>query len=157
MRYIDNWMIFILPVPILYLFSVILPGLVLSLILKNQKPRRPSLVAAWLGATLAALIPQTLYVFIASMVEENYRVVFPITAFFAGAVLVMLSLRRIFGTSAGRAILMYGTCFIFQAAAALPLILKYGSKLMPAFYVYCIFLIVSLPIFLAFRRFTVPE
>lgn len=157
MQYSNNWLVFILPAPILYLFSVVLAGWVLGLILKNQKPRKPSLIAAWLGATLAALVPQTLYVFINTILEMDYRILFPATAFIAGAVLVILSLRRIFGTSTAMSILIYGVCFAFQAVTAVPLYLIFGPKLMPAFFVYCILLIVSLPIFLAFRKFTVPQ
>ena len=157
MGHINNWLVLIIPVPVLYLFSVVLAGCVLSLMLKNQKPRKPSLIAAWLGATLAALVPQTLYVFIYTMLEEDYRLVFPITAFIVGAVLVVLSLRRIFDISTAKSVLMYGVCFAFQAAAAVPLYLIYGPQMVPAFFVYCIFLIVSLPIFLAFRTFTVPQ
>lgn len=153
----QSWTVYILPAPILYLCSVILAGFVLSLLLKKQKPRRPSLVAAWLGATLAALVPLTLYAFMADMLEDSLMASFPVVGGAAGAVLVILSLRRIFGTSTGRSILMYIVCFLFQAAAGVPIYLIYRSQLKPAFFVYCILLIVSLPIFLAFRKFSVPE
>jgi len=151
-----NWLVYILPAPVLYVLSVIVAGIVLGMLLKSQKPRKPSLVAAWLGATLAALVPQTLYVFFSSILGEGFMVVFPIVAFLAGAVLVILCLRRVFGTSTGRAVAIYGVCLGFQALACVPLYLIYRALLMPAFYVYCILLIVSLPIYLAFRRFTVP-
>lgn len=152
----NDWILYIIPAPVLYLLSVIAAGIVLGILLKNQKPRRPSLLATWLGATLAALVPQTLYVFFASMQVENVNIFFPMVAFLAGAVLVILCLRRVFGTSTGRAIAMYGVCLGFQVLAVVPLYFIYSAMLMPAFYVYCILLIVSLPIYLAFRRFTVP-
>jgi hypothetical protein len=156
MERLHDWLWYILPAPILYLLSVIAAGVVLGLLLRNQKPRTPSLLATWLGATLAALVPQVLYVFISTMLEEDLMVVFPIIGFLAGAVLVILCLRRVFGTTTGRAIAMYAVCLGFQALAFVPLYFIYRPLLMPAFYVYCILLIVSLPIFLAFRRFTVP-
>jgi len=156
MKHPNDWLLYILPAPVLYLLSVIVAGIVLGVLLKGQKPRRPSLLATWLGATLAALVPQTLFVFVYSMLVDNVVIVFPIIAFLAGAVLVILCLRRVFGTSTGRAIAMYCVCLGFQALAFVPLYFIYSALLMPAFYVYCILLIVSLPIYLAFRRFTVP-
>jgi len=156
MEHPNDWLLYILPAPILYLLSVIVAGIVLGILLKRQKPRKPSLLATWLGATLAALVPQVLYFFFSSMLGEDLMVVFPFVAFLAGAILVILCLRRIFGTSTGRAIAMYGVCLGFQALAFVPLYFIYSALLMPAFYVYCILLIVSLPIYLAFRRFTVP-
>ena len=152
----NDWLLYILPAPILYLLSVIVAGVVLGMILRRHQIRRPSLLAAWLGATLAALVPQTLYVFISSMLVETVNIVFPIVTSLAGAVLVILCLRRVFGTTTAKAIAMYGVCLGFQALGFIPLYFIYRTMLMPAFYVYCILLIVSLPIYLAFRRFTVP-
>ncbi len=152
-----GWLYFIIPAPVLYLASVIAAGTILWRVLKGQRPRRPSLLAAWLGATLAALVPQVLAAIVMFLQADDTAFLFPGLALVPGAALVLVSLRRIFGIRPSQALVIYGICLLFQAAAAVPLFLIYGRFLMPAFYVYCVMLVVSLPIFMAFRSFKIPD
>ncbi len=149
---------FIVPAPILYISSVVVAGTILWRILKGEKSRKPSLLAAWLGATLAALVPQVLAAFVFMLQPEDYGFYYPSLAIIPGAALVVICLRRIFDTRTRKAVLIYGVCLSLQALAAVPLFIAYGRRFfMPSFYIYCLMLIVSLPIFMAFRNFKIPD
>jgi hypothetical protein len=153
----EGWLIYLIPAPILYLFSVVVAGTILWSLLKKQVSRRPSLIAAWMGATLSALVPQVLFSFVWFLQGEDYGFLFPSLALIPGAALVVLSLRRIFDVTPGQAFVVYGICLMWQAAATIPLWIIFRPFFMPGFYVYCVLLVVSLPIFLAFRSFKIPE
>lgn len=152
-----GWFTFIFPAPVLYFCAVMAAGTVLWRILKGLKARTPSLLAAWLGATLAALVPQILSAIVMFLQADEVHVLFPLLAFVPGAGLVVVCLRRLFGVQPVQALGIYGICLFFQALATVPLVLVYRRFFMPAFYIYCVMLIVSLPIFMAFRSFKVPD
>jgi hypothetical protein len=152
-----GWVYFIFPAPVLYISSVVLAGTLLWRILKNQKSRKPSLLAAWMGATLAALVPQVLAAIVMFLQADETSFLFPGLAIVPGAALVLVCLRRIFDVRPLRAVLLYGICLFFQAVATVPLYLAYRRSFMPAFFIFCVMLLVSLPIFMAFRSFRIPE
>jgi hypothetical protein len=153
-----DWLYFLFPAPILYVSSVIVAGTILWLMLKGGKSRKPSLLAAWLGATLAALVPQVLAAFVLMLQVNENGFVYPSLSVVAGAGLVVVGLRRIFDIGTGKAVLIYVVCLAFQALPAIPFYLRDGLRLfMPSFYVYCVMLIVSLPIFMAFRSFKIAS
>ena len=158
MAHTHGLLYFIIPAPILYICSVVMAGTILWRILKGERSRKPSLLAAWLGATLAALVPQVLAAFVFMLQPEDYGFFFPGLAIIPGAALVVICLRRIFDIRTDKAILIYVVCLFFQALAAVPLVLVYERRFfMPSFYIYCLMLIVSLPIFMAFRSFKIPD
>ncbi len=152
-----GWLYFIIPAPILYLSSVVAAGTILWRALRGQRSRRPSLLAAWMGATLAALVPQVLAAIVMFLQGEGSGFLFPGLALVPGAALVLISLRRIFGVRPAQVLMIYGVCLFFQATSVVPLYLSYRRFLMPAFLVYCVMLVVSLPIFMAFRSFKIPD
>ena len=152
-----EWVRFILPAPILYISSVVLAGTALWHLLKRQKTRKPSLIAAWMGATLSALIPQILFALVMFLQGEDNVYDFPILALIPGAGLIIICLSRIFDISTLKALAIYGVCLVFQALAIVPLILYYRAQILPGFLVYLVMLVVSLPIFLAFRSFKSQE
>lgn len=153
-----GWLYFLVPAPILYVSSVIVAGTILWRLLIGERSRKPSLLAAWLGATLAALVPQVLAAFVMMLQAEDNGFFYPSLSIIPAAALVVICLRRIFDIRTGKAILIYGICLVFQALPAVPFFLGYSRRLfMPSFYIYCLMLIVSLPIFMAFRSFKIPD